>query len=151
MVLPVLGKRTSHVRLPPLPAPPCSSSMAPSYLPHIMAKRNRSSGTSLRKRRTGALPLEDDNDLLWHGPITIGTPPQHFDIDFDTRSSDLWVPNVDCTDTACQGKDRYNSSASSTSTPEPGFFFIQYGDGSSVSGPVYTDTGMCWLFDTTLC
>ncbi|KAF7307817.1 Acid protease [Mycena kentingensis (nom. inval.)] len=85
-------------------------------------------------------PLVDElNDLEWAGYISIGTPAKDFYIDFDTGSADLWVPSVDCTSDACEGKSKYNVSASSTSKKQNGNFTIMYGDGSSVGGKIYTD------------
>ncbi|RPD59803.1 acid protease [Lentinus tigrinus ALCF2SS1-6] len=40
----------------------------------------------------------------------------------------------------CNGKDKYNATTSTTSVHKSGKFSISYADGSSVSGPVYTDT-----------
>ena len=86
-------------------------------------------------------PLTDEaNDEYWAGSITIGSNKQSFLIDFDTGSSDLWVPSINCTSSVCNGKHKYNATASTTSVHKSGKFSILYGDGSSVSGPVYTDT-----------
>ncbi|EMD37833.1 hypothetical protein CERSUDRAFT_50799 [Gelatoporia subvermispora B] len=83
--------------------------------------------------------IDESNDLEWAGTISIGTPAQSFLIDFDTGSSDLWVPNIACTSSTCKSKHRYNPASSSTKANQTGTFSIQYGDGSTVSGPVYTD------------
>lgn len=89
-------------------------------------------------------PLEDYlDDLEWAGPVTIGTPGTEFFIDFDTGSADLWVPSSACKSDTCAEKNRYAVNASSTSVKKSGNFSIQYGDGSTVSGPIYTDTGRC--------
>ncbi|KAL7281781.1 hypothetical protein ACG7TL_005104 [Trametes sanguinea] len=88
-----------------------------------------------------AEPLTDEaGDQYWAGTIAIGTPRQNFLIDFDTGSSDLWVPSVNCTSSYCSKKDKYNPPSSSSGSPKSGSFSIQYGDGSTVSGPVYTET-----------
>ncbi|KAI0709606.1 acid protease [Cerioporus squamosus] len=93
----------------------------------------------LAKRQAESLTDEED-DLEWAGTISIGTPGQKFLIDFDTGSSDLWVPSSSCTSSTCRSKSRYTASSSSTSAKKSGSFSIEYGDGSTVSGPVYTDT-----------
>lgn len=93
----------------------------------------------LQKR--GSLPLTDEeDDLEWAGSITIGSNGQSFLIDFDTGSSDLWVPSSSCK--SCGSHKKFNPSTSSTSKKQSGTFEISYGDGSSASGPIYTDTGM---------
>ncbi|OBZ67135.1 Aspartic protease [Grifola frondosa] len=89
-------------------------------------------------KRAG-LPLTDqEDDAEWTGTISIGTPAQSFVIDFDTGSSDLWVPSSSCS--SCKGHKTYSPSSSSTSEKQEGTFSISYGDGSTVSGSVYTDT-----------
>ncbi|KAF8706832.1 Acid protease, partial [Rhizoctonia solani] len=93
---------------------------------------------SLARRQNEA--LTDESGELWAGQITIGTPAQSFLVDFDTGSADIWVPNSSCNSGGCSGHNSYDPSESSTSVSESGDFSIQYGDGSTSSGPIYTDT-----------
>ncbi|KAH9832948.1 aspartic peptidase domain-containing protein [Rhodofomes roseus] len=92
---------------------------------------------SLQKRQSASL-TDQQNNLEWTGTVSIGTPAQDFTIDFDTGSADLWVPSSDCS--GCQSQASYNANSSSTSKEQSGNFQIQYGDGSTASGPIYSDT-----------
>ncbi|KAF9808862.1 hypothetical protein IEO21_07727 [Rhodonia placenta] len=87
----------------------------------------------LQKRQSES--LTDQQSEEWSGTVTIGG--QSFIIDFDTGSSDLWVPSSDCS--SCQAKHTYAPSSSSSSEEQSGTFSISYGDGSAASGPIYTD------------
>ena len=86
----------------------------------------------------GALALSNCHLVLWTGDVSIGTPPQEFTLDFDTGSSDIWVPSRHCDET-CDTFDhwrRYDSKASTTHQGVAGNqpFLAQYIDGEKVSG-----------------
>lgn len=107
----------------------------------INLQRNLGREASLHVRQSGSEPLTDENqDTEWAGTVSIGTPSQIFLVDFDTGSSDLWVPSTNCNASACQSKDQYDASSSHTSDLQSGSFSIQYGDGSEVQGNIYRDT-----------
>lgn len=87
------------------------------------------------------LSLTDQNDREWTGPVSIGSNDQTFVIHFDTGSSDFWVPNANGCTAGCSFHRTYDSTTSTSSQEVDGNFRIQYADKSSVSGPIYTDTG----------
>merc|ERR1712137_779278 len=83
--------------------------------------------------------LVDTGATEYYGLIFIGTPPKAFYTIMDTGSSNLWVPASTCTDKACQGKNKYNPSESSTSVPNGEPITIHYGTGSMKGNLVYDD------------
>ncbi|GAA5951141.1 hypothetical protein JCM3765_002396 [Sporobolomyces pararoseus] len=84
--------------------------------------------------------IDEQNESLWAGYITIGSNGQSFLQDFDTGSSDLWVPGVGCTTSACSTKHKYNPSTSTTSRTTTKSLNVAYGDGSTSSGPACSDS-----------
>ncbi|GAA5909327.1 uncharacterized protein JCM6883_005843 [Sporobolomyces salmoneus] len=93
-------------------------------------------------KQSGSVALTSYSDnSIWAGSLSIGAPSQPFHINFDTGSSDLWVPSTKCTSAACAPHEKYDPSKSSTAKSVPDRkLSITYGDGSSTQGVVYTDT-----------
>ena len=80
--------------------------------------------------------IKDYANAQYFGTIEIGSPPQSFEVIFDTGSSNLWVPKVGCTH--CGNpffgrKSKYDHDASSSYAEDGADFEIMYGSGS-VSG-----------------
>lgn len=61
-------------------------------------------------------------------------------MDFDTGSSDLFLPGTACTDANCRGHKIFNTAASSTAVDQHKTFSIEFADDSTVSGEVFHDT-----------
>jgi len=76
------------------------------------------------------IPMYNDQDILYVGNITIGTPPQgDFAVVFDTGSANLWIPGFGCEGLGCHGKNTYDNSKSSTYRADGKLLFIPYGTG----------------------
>uniref|UniRef100_A0A4W2DM74 Peptidase A1 domain-containing protein n=1 Tax=Bos indicus x Bos taurus TaxID=30522 RepID=A0A4W2DM74_BOBOX len=61
-----------------------------------------------------SVPMRNFLDLSSVGNIIIGTPPQEFQVIFDTGSSDLWVPFIFCTSPSCYTHNTFKYHESST-------------------------------------
>ncbi|KAG7394619.1 hypothetical protein PHYBOEH_004951 [Phytophthora boehmeriae] len=75
------------------------------------------------------IPLENYDQMQFFGSIGVGSPPQRFQVIFDTGSSDIWLPETQCVD--CAGSRRYNAAVSRSheSLGEP--FRLEYGSGNA--------------------
>ncbi|KAL8940334.1 MAG: hypothetical protein Q9211_002328 [Gyalolechia sp. 1 TL-2023] len=90
----------------------------------------------------GDVPAEDQqNDSEYLCPVTIGTPGQTFNLDFDTGSADLWIWSTELPKSVdASGHTVFDPKKSSTFKKTAGATWkISYGDGSGASGDVGTD------------
>lgn len=77
------------------------------------------------------VPLVNNLNAQYYGPIQLGTPAQTFQVVFDTGSGDLWVPSKDCADTSCNNKNKYDHAKSSTYVANGKDWTIKYAKGEA--------------------
>jgi len=94
---------------------------------------NNIDNNQLRKRiyMNNRVPLSNYYNMEYYGIINIGTPPKEFKVLFDTGSSNLWIPSIDCK--TCNNKITYNYNESSSYESNNDTFEINYVSGK-VSG-----------------
>ncbi|XP_046890410.1 gastricsin-like isoform X2 [Hypomesus transpacificus] len=81
-------------------------------------------------RGSTAMYINNYADTTYYGAITIGTPPQSFQVLFDTGSANLWVDSIYCNTQACNTHTKFNPQASSTYSANGQTFYLPYGAGS---------------------
>ncbi|NXX13770.1 PEPC protein, partial [Podargus strigoides] len=69
------------------------------------------------------------SQTFYFGEISIGTPPQNFNVLFDTGSANLWVPSTYCHSEACSNHAVFNASLSSTFSGTEVTYTLAYGFG----------------------
>ncbi|KAI3765237.1 hypothetical protein L2E82_15267 [Cichorium intybus] len=90
-------------------------------------------------QESDVVTLNNYMDAQYYGEIGIGTPPQKFNVIFDTASANLWVPSSKCLFSAsCSSHTKYESSQSSTYKANGKVAIIQYGS-ESISGNLSID------------
>ncbi|KAI5454915.1 hypothetical protein NCC49_002191 [Naganishia albida] len=89
-------------------------------------------GLAKRQSTKGGVQMVDVGyDASYTGGLTVGTPPQSFQVILDTGSSDLWLAGTECQSTTCQGIPRYQESSSSSFATNNQVFNITYGSGQA--------------------
>jgi len=107
----------------------------PKTLPEFHAMKQRRAERSERlaaSAKNGGLPsvsLTDVQDSEYFGEVLIGSPPQKFQVIYDTGSSNLWVPGKTCSNCK-KGTSRYESEKSAKYVKNGQSFAMQYGTGS---------------------
>ncbi|EMC99342.1 hypothetical protein BAUCODRAFT_573677 [Baudoinia panamericana UAMH 10762] len=105
---------------------------------HTLVKHNLATG------QTGQVTAQDVSDAEYLAPVTIGSPGQTMNLQFDSGSSDLWVfssemPADQQQGVQSAGNSIFDPSKSSTFQRTHGTWSITYGDGSGASGNCGTD------------
>eukprot|EP00752_Nemacystus_decipiens_P002028 g1943.t1 len=95
-------------------------------------------GEALENRGEGKVIVKDYQNAQYYGEVEIGTPPQPFNVIFDTGSANLWVAGSDC-GFSCGLHKRYKADKSSTHVDDGRDFEITYASGP-VSGDLSVDT-----------
>jgi hypothetical protein len=83
--------------------------------------------------KSESVQIKDYSNAQYYGIVEMGTPPQSFTVVFDTGSSNLWVPQINCKNCGYWfidgGKHKFDHSKSSTYRVDGSDFHIQYGSG----------------------
>ncbi|KAL0949543.1 hypothetical protein HGRIS_009592 [Hohenbuehelia grisea] len=79
---------------------------------------------------------------FWFGEIEVGTPPKTYRVQFDSLSSDLFLPGPSCKSSACHDHNIYNPRGSSTAQDTHRPFHIQPENNPEITirCEIYVDT-----------
>jgi hypothetical protein len=95
---------------------------------------NKYSDESIKKRTDGKIEkrsdfsLYNDGNIAYYIPITVGSPPQEFNVLFDTASEYLWIPSINCIN--CRNYQYFSSNKSTTYYNTSTSSLLAYGSGN---------------------
>ncbi|XP_072002796.1 cathepsin E-like [Engystomops pustulosus] len=76
--------------------------------------------------------LFDYMNAQYYGKISLGNPPQNFNVVFDTGSSNFWIPSAFCISEACRVHKQFQCFSSTSYQHGGKTFSIHYGTGQLV-------------------
>ena len=74
--------------------------------------------------------LTDWENSMYYGTISVGTPPQTFNVLYDTGSSNTWIFGSKCHSHTCRTHNRFDHSKSKTYMLDGTEISVKYGSGS---------------------
>jgi len=111
----------------------------------VLSKEKVKSGDSGLLNDIFGERLNNKHDVIYRGVITVGTPPQKFNVVFDTGSGVFWLPGKGCRSSgphaqACANSSmQYDPDASTTAKKVGGALRMFYGTGQA-QGEFVNDT-----------
>ena len=77
-----------------------------------------------------SVELTDWENSMYYGKISVGTPPQTFNVLYDTGSSNTWIFGSKCHSHTCRTHNRFDHSKSKTYMLDGTEISVKYGSGS---------------------
>jgi hypothetical protein len=118
---------------PQSPVPRGGPSLRSSFAEQAAMASSAAAASAADAKKSENVVIKDYSNAQYYGSVEIGSPPQKFTVIFDTGSSNLWVPKVNCRNCGYWfingGKSKYDESKSSSYERDGSDFHIQYGSG----------------------
>merc|ERR1719199_230257 len=80
----------------------------------LFARQKLHQGHRAGLRHTSVADMQRIHKTAYWGSVSLGSPPQHFKVIFDTGSGNLIVPSSECTVPGCKPHHKYQRNSSST-------------------------------------
>ena len=118
-----------------------SRAITPAQRPYTIdvVRRVREETPRLDKRGHGTVPSDNHPGFQWTAPLSIGNPPQKFDIEIDTGSGDFWVLGPSSVKTASPAYNPDLSNSWRNGTTGVATWHASYSGGAAASGYIGHD------------
>ena len=94
---------------------------------HTYSKHNNN---KKEKDGTSSVMLHNWENSMYYGTVDVGTPPQKFNVLYDTGSSNTWIFGSSCHTKTCMSHNRFDHSKSKTYMEEGTEIRVRYGSGA---------------------